>query len=288
MDSPPVGLANQPVRCRRQDISAFLTVVLNGIHQGLRVFNAHAHRKRLRFQRPTLRIEQLKNIAGAVPRGEDQVFRGAPVAFSRGHVFPGYCIQHTVDGLHVNQPRAEMHLATSRANGLTHALDDLRQFVRPNVRMGVHQNRWVRTEVDQPLQSTADVAALVASRIQFAIAVSACSAFSKTVIRIGIYGVVAGDFHKVPPALAHGLAAFQNDGTSALADERECRKQSGRSGTYDVDRFRVVCEGIQLRVEGTRLRQAITRWSHLKSPNRLNRPFARVEVFPHHAVFAEL
>ena len=91
MDSPPIGLANQPVRGRRQDISAFLTVVLDGIHQGLRMFNAHAHRKRFRFQRPPLRIEQLENIAGAVPRCKDQAIRGAPVAFSRGHVFPSYC-----------------------------------------------------------------------------------------------------------------------------------------------------------------------------------------------------
>jgi hypothetical protein len=99
--------------------------------------------------------------------------------------------------------------------------------------------------------------------------------------------VVAGDFHKVPPTLAHRLAAFQNDGTPALADERERSKQSCRSGTYDVDRFRVFWEGIQLLVEGTHLRQATTHWSHLKSPDRLHRPFARVEVFAYHAVFAE-
>ena len=265
-------------------ISAFLTVVLDGIHQGLRMFNANAHRNGLLPAHPSNRTTQKH-------RGRCAPWRGSGVSRGAGGALVATSSQATAS----NTP-STASTSTNRAPKCTWppadkwpraCADDLRQFVRPNVRMGIHQNRWVRTEVNQPLQSTADVASLVASRIQFTIAVGACSAFSKTVIRIGIYGVVAGDFHKVPPALAHGLAAFQNDGTSALADERKCRKQPCRSGTYDVDRFRVGWEGIQLRA-GTNLQQATTRWRHLKSPDRLNGSFARVEVFAHHAVFTGL
>ena len=106
--------------------------------------------------------------------------------------------------------------------------------------MRLHQNRGVCAEVHQPLQGATDVTALVASRVQLAIAVGTGSAFSKAVIRIGIHQVIPGDFHQIPAALAYRLTAFKNHRPAALANECEGSKQPGRTRTDDVDRFRIV------------------------------------------------
>ena len=240
MNPSSIGLTHQTIRRRRQDLSAFFPVVLDGIDQGLRVFNAHTHRKGFGFQCPSFGIKQFKNIPCAVPRGEDQPMRSASVAFARCDVLPLHSVQRPAHSLNVDQPRTEMHLPSCLANGLAHALDDLGQLVRPNVRMRLHQNRGVCTEVHQPFQGTADVTALVASCVQLSIAVSAGSAFSKAIIRIGIHQVIPGDFHQIPPALTHRLTALKNHGPAALSNECESSKQPSRTRTDDVYRFRIV------------------------------------------------
>ena len=124
-------------------------------------------------------------------------------------------------------------------NGFSHRLDDARQFIRANMRMCLDQNVFIGTMLNQQFKCSSNVPAFVAACVEFAVAVSAGSAFSKAIIGIRIYFVLPVYLHQIPSALAHRLTSLYDYRTKSVANALQRSKETGGSRTDDVNFFRL-------------------------------------------------
>ena len=177
-----------------------------------------------------------------------------------------------------------MHLPPCGHNRLPHALDDLGQLIRPDVRVGIDQNRRICTELDQPFQRPSDVPAFVAARVQFAIAVSARTSFAEAVIRIRINAVLARDAHEVTSALTHRLSAFDDDGTEPVLNQGQCRVQPCWACPHNVHGACVFGQGGKVCNRGFVGRQHLILQRDLHPPHGKHGALARIEVLAHDPV----
>jgi hypothetical protein len=87
----------------------------------------------------------------------------------------------------------------------------------------------------QDFDDVADVAALVRTRVELAVAVCSCAAFTEAVVGVGVDDAVLREAFEIATARLDGLAAVENDGWDAGARELVRAEDAGGSGTDDDD-----------------------------------------------------
>ena len=111
--------------------------------------------------------------------------------------------------------RLKMYLATTSDNGVAHVLDDARQLVGADMRMGIRQDVRRGAMLTEHMENLLDVATLLAAGIELAIAIGTGTSLSKTVVALTIHLLGLGDECQVLLALMDILATLQHDGPQA-------------------------------------------------------------------------
>ena len=99
------------------------------------------------------------------------------------------------------------------------------------MRMRVGQNGRARSELAEHLQDFIHTAPLFAAGIKFPVRKRPGSAFSETVIGLGVHGVLSGNQRQVFFAVVNVFSAFHHDGFYTQFDQPECGKQPAWTGT---------------------------------------------------------
>ena len=131
--------------------------------------------------------------------------------------------------------RLEVHLSATAQNGVAHVLNHTRQLVGADVGVCVGEYRHGGSVLAEDVENLLHVAALLAARVELAVAVGTCSALAKAVVRFGVDGMLAADAGDVLLAAVHVLAPLHDDGAEAQLDEAQRSKQPARACTYDQD-----------------------------------------------------
>ncbi len=178
-------------------------------------------------------MQQPEDVARRMSGGQHHGFGGE---------FIGAVDHHAVDapvaGEQVGDAAVEAHLATGGGDRLAHGGDDRRQFVGADVRMGVHQDLRAGAVGHEGAQHALHVAALVAARVELAVAVRAGAALAEAVVAVGVHDVFAVDGGQVAAARTNVLAAFDDDGFQAVADQAQRREQPGGATAHHDHRPR--------------------------------------------------
>ena len=109
----------------------------------------------------------------------------------------------------------EVYLATTRQDGVTHVLDDARQLVRTDVRMCIHQDGYRCAVLTKDVQYLLRIAPLLAARIEFSVAISTGTTFTKAIVRLAIHTLLAADTRQVFFTFAYILSALNHHGAKA-------------------------------------------------------------------------
>ncbi len=226
IDAATVHLRDKRIFGGRQVLApTLLAMVLNLVDEFRRMLQTDTHSDVLCLDLDALRIEITIDIAGAVSSRQDD----------RTHE----CLIATTNALHLVifeqnsiHLRLEMHFATTSDDGLAHRLDDARQLVGAEMRMGVCQDACAGSVLTEHVQDLLHIAALLAPRVELAVGESPRTALAEGIVRFGIDGLRTADLRDVLPTLMHALAALHHDGSDAQFDESQCREQSARTGTH--------------------------------------------------------
>ena len=190
-------------------------------------------RKTLGFQRPALRSEEPVDVVRRVARGQDDLRRLVNRTACAQH-FPTM-LAPVRNGLQIHHFLVEMILPTVLLDAVPDALHDARERVTADVRMRVDQDALLRTEGHQLVQDLADVAALVGTRIEFAVRESAGATFAEAVVRIGIDPLLAVERSHIHFPLVYVLAPLQDHGPQPFHQQAQCRKHSGGAAAHHDD-----------------------------------------------------
>ena len=117
---------------------------------------------------------------------------------------------------HVHHLGVKQHGSPRALNGLPHGSHHGRQAVGADVGMGVNQDLGIGAVGHHPFEGLADVAALLASGVQFAVAVSPRPAFAKAVVGVGIHQVFPVQFGQIAPPRPHIFAPLHNNRANTL------------------------------------------------------------------------
>ena len=109
--------------------------------------------------------------------------------------------------------------------------------------MGVHEDVGIGAVLHQPSKRREPRPPLFGPRVQLAIGVRACATFAEAIIGLRIHRPMSDELHQVPPALAHRLAALENNGAHSPLDEAQRTVQSGRTRSHH-NGFRGVRHGL--------------------------------------------
>jgi len=97
----------------------------------------------------------------------------------------------------------------------THAFDDGREFVAPDVGMGIDQDGRRGSKLTEKLQYPFYVAPLFTAGVELAIGKSTGTTFAKTVVGVWIDQPLTRDGGDVLAAIVHRFAPFNDDGFKA-------------------------------------------------------------------------
>ena len=125
-----------------------------------------------------------------------------------------------------------MNLAAAAYDGVAHRLDNLRQLVGADMRMGVDEDRRRGSVLTEHVENLLDAAALLRASVELAVGVSAGAALAEAVVALGVYGLRLGDVGEVYLALAHILAALKHHGAQAQFDETQRGEESAGALAY--------------------------------------------------------
>ena len=227
---------------RRRHAGLPLAAVTDLVDQRLRMLHPHAHRETLGLQFPALVAEQFVDIAGGMARRQDD---GSGLI---GHFlrFGTVLVRH----LHIESagrlepgdvfdPGVEMVFSAMFLDAAADVLHHLREFVRPDMRMGIDQDGPVGAESDELVQDFTDVSPLGGTGEQFAVRESAGTAFAVAVIRIRIHDTGPGQAGHVGLPGMNVLSPLQHDRPETQHQQFQRCEHAGRSGTDHDDRFRI-------------------------------------------------
>ena len=105
-----------------------------------------------------------------------------------------------------------MHLAATAQNGVAHVLNDTRQFVSADVRMGISQDVGRGTVLAEHVQNLLYRTAFLGTGIKLTVGVGPCATLAKTVVALAIYPLGLCYLRQVLLAFMHILATLQDDG----------------------------------------------------------------------------
>ena len=165
-----------------------------------------------------------------MPCGQDDIRRQVLLLAIDNDPLDGLVPNHKI-----GDARIKMHFATVSFYGVADGLDYLRQLVRANMGMCIHQNVCVRTMLDQEFQHFAYVSSFLCGSIEFAARVGAGPTLAETVIRIWIDSTELLNRPQVRAALLHVFAAVENHRLNAVLQQLQPRKISRWPCTHDDD-----------------------------------------------------
>jgi hypothetical protein len=162
-----------------------VSAILHAIDQGVRVFDPHPERERLRLERDAGVEEHVKDVACGVPGGQHhrvgpQLLPGLEphsAYLTAGPLVPG-------QQRHDAGAEAERHAVPLQA--LPDGGDDVGQLVAADVGAGVSQYRAGRAVQRQHLEHVTAVAALVGPGVELAVAVRARSPLAEAIVAVRI------------------------------------------------------------------------------------------------------
>ena len=140
-----------------------------------------------------------------------------------------------------------MHLAAGAEDGVTHVLDDARQLIGTDMRMGIGQDGRRGTMLTEHVQNLLYRAALLGTGVQLAVAISTCPTLAEAVVALGVHLLRLRDLRQVFLALVNILATLQHNGAKAQLYQPEGSKQSTGTCPHDDDLRTVRHVGIDRR-----------------------------------------
>ena len=146
----------------------------------------------------------------------------SPESLARIRRDAAYFVTLHQQGIHAG---LEVHLAATLQDGVPHVLDDTRQLIRTNVRVGIHQDGRRRAVLAEHVQNLVHIAPLLAAGIKLAVGVSACAPFAKAVVRLRVDGLRTAYLRQVFLAGMHILAPLHHHGAQAQFYQPEGGKQ---------------------------------------------------------------
>ena len=123
--------------------------LINGL---LRMLYAHAHRKGLLFHDEALVAAQLEHITRRMAARQHQFGSGNLIASARFHVFQLHRSELAFRKAPPRKARAEAHFTATLDYFVTHSAHDTGQVIATQVRMGIDQDAFGRTGVNEPMQ----------------------------------------------------------------------------------------------------------------------------------------
>src|SRR5574344_3406 len=205
------------------------------------MFNANTNCERLCFKRLWVGGgKQPVDVNRGVARCKQHRVSGELMKFFRVRVFRANTRHRSLcfSWLRRNERRAlcvKVELAAELDYLLAHCIYNRRKLVRSNVWMCVSENRFVRTKVDEQLQNAVNVAALVAPRVELAVAERTGTAFAKAVVAVFAHHALCADSRNVAFAGARFRTPLNDDRLHPLLKQLECAEQTRRSCTNDDD-----------------------------------------------------
>ena len=128
-----------------------------------------------------------------------------------------------------------MYLPAVAEDALAHVLDDRRQFVGTDMRVGFVEDGVRCPEEMEEFHDALHVTPFLGAGEEFAVGESAGASFAETVVRLGVEPFVSVQQRYIFFALADFFAPLVDDGFDAVLDERQRCKQPCRSGADDDD-----------------------------------------------------
>lgn len=107
----------------------------------------------------------------------------------------------------------KMHLSTTLDNRIPHILNDTREFVCPNVRMGIGQYSRRSSVLTEYIQYLVYISSFLATGVKFSIRIGSCASFAKTIVRFRIYGMFSADLCQIFFPFAHIFSSFYDNRT---------------------------------------------------------------------------
>ena len=183
-----------------------------------------------------------------------------------------------------NQPchlGLEVHLAATGKDGLAHVLDDTRQAVGTDMRMGIGEDGRAGSVLHEDLQDAVGVAALLAARVELAVAVGPCPTLAKAVVALGVNALLRTNACQVLLALANIFASLHDNRLQPQFDESQSSKQSARTSSDHNNRRTVAHIFIYIRFEVLQRRflADISPYGQID----INRPLAGIDAATQHA-----
>src|SRR5580692_1102087 len=130
------------------------------VNQFLWMFNPDPERKRLGFDQDILLVEQMKNVPCGMTRCQDDSVAGKLVAVCRADG-----LDHLVPENEADHFLLKEQDSAAVGDLLPHRLDDLREFVGTDMRMGIDKDRRRSAELNQQIQDTPDIPPLCTTGI---------------------------------------------------------------------------------------------------------------------------
>ena len=169
------------------------------------------------------------DVARGMPRGEDdRTLKLCAVGCAHSH-YPT-AISGKEEGI---DSSLEMHFPSGCFDLFAHSLDDAGQAVGADVGMGIGEDIGGGSVLAEDAEDALDVATLFGTRIEFSVRESSGSAFSKGVVALTVYDVIARDGCEVFFSCINIASALEDDGAYAEFYESECCEESSGACSYN-------------------------------------------------------
>ena len=176
--------------------------------------------KRLGFHEHVARVQHAERIAGTVPQGHDHV-----VGLQLLSAFQDHPLQLVALDEQVGDLLLEAYLASQVDDLLAHVLDHAGQAERTDVRLADEKDFLGGAGLDELVQDLAAMMLRVLDlAVELAVGKGPGAAFAELYVGLGVEHVLAPQAPGVLGALAHFLAALENDRLEAHL----CEQQAGK------------------------------------------------------------
>ncbi len=208
-------------------------MVLQTVDKVLRMLQTHSHGNAFGLQGNATVQKHGIDVSRRMPRGENHR------SLHLGAVGTGHSCATLAVGDKSGNTCSETNLSAAALYGAADGLDNTRQAVGAYVRMGVDKYFPLRAVGMENAQNLLYRSALVASGIEFAVAVGSGSTLSEAVVGIGVDSAGAVHSHKVGSPAVDVLSPLQHDRPYAAFNKFQSREKACRTGAHDYSRRRI-------------------------------------------------
>ena len=225
------------------------------VDHALRMFNAHANRKRFGLQGHAALVQHDKGVARAVAQGQHHM------ACGQGVTVASFLVQHlqarelvsVLSGgeQQIGHTLFKADLATQSGDLFADVLHHLDQLEGANVRVRCKQDVGWGPRFDEFIHHfAAQMARVFDLAVELAVTECACAAFAKLHIALWVQLLLAPQAPGVFGALAHRFATLQHDGFEAHLRQTQRGKHAARPKTHHHRAFPLVLAKVGRRVAG--------------------------------------